>query len=582
MNFVKNLNLLGVEGKEIPCITGEGAPTETTEGTVGCFYMDTDTELVYKCVSVEDKKYIWKLSEIIIDQAYNPESENAQSGKAVAEAVATVGNKISYVTPEMFGAIGDGVTDDTTAIQSALDTGKTVLFTKRYVTSNTLFINKPNQRIIVEGEIISSANPSIYVNQTKTIIEGNGLIRSNHSGTCIKIVTENHLEDVIISVDMYGIDVEADTGSGIGIEITNANTIGSLFPLYITSEITAFNKGVYSHATYDVGAWVSAIEFTGSISHCTQAIVLEWFSEGSHIRGNFQPILNGNSPHNVNKPLIKLSQNTVFDGTIWDFGKAVNNMAIECTGRYNTILNCMHLDGYIKTVSSLNNITGTRQNFEFPAYSNFNVSRVNEAHNLLLNAHLNSEMTVTEKFTNAYIEVRNDFSYFNLGMYSHVPQSTLIRRTDTNAEGIATITYDFNTPKKIRFINVTGFRMPDAIKISLYNNDELIDSITGTQGTDYYIEGGLLQQYSWLHSYDKHGGEMVANKIVIEFTLTTMEFSSIYNIFAADGNTVFLSENGGNITGKVTTIAPTEENQIVNKKYVDDLIAQLKTSNNLT
>lgn len=51
MNFVKNLNLLNVEAKEIPCITGKGAPAETTEGAIGCFYMDTDTGLVYKCVN---------------------------------------------------------------------------------------------------------------------------------------------------------------------------------------------------------------------------------------------------------------------------------------------------------------------------------------------------------------------------------------------------------------------------------------------------------------------------------------------------------------------------------------------------
>jgi len=51
MNFVEQLNLFGVIAKEIPCIKGSGAPTTTTEGAVGCLYMDTDTGAVYKCVS---------------------------------------------------------------------------------------------------------------------------------------------------------------------------------------------------------------------------------------------------------------------------------------------------------------------------------------------------------------------------------------------------------------------------------------------------------------------------------------------------------------------------------------------------
>ena len=38
----------------------------------------------------------------------------------------------SSVTPEMFGAVGDGVADDTAALQSALNTGKSVFLSKTY------------------------------------------------------------------------------------------------------------------------------------------------------------------------------------------------------------------------------------------------------------------------------------------------------------------------------------------------------------------------------------------------------------------------------------------------------------------
>lgn len=63
MNYVESFNLLGVEAQQIPCITGEGAPTTATEGAVGCFYMDTLTGNIYKCTAVLDEIYTWETFE---------------------------------------------------------------------------------------------------------------------------------------------------------------------------------------------------------------------------------------------------------------------------------------------------------------------------------------------------------------------------------------------------------------------------------------------------------------------------------------------------------------------------------------
>lgn len=53
---------------------------------------------------------------------------------------------LGYVTPEMFGAVGDGVTDDTQAIQQALDSGKTVVFNTNtvYIVTERLFLYEKN------------------------------------------------------------------------------------------------------------------------------------------------------------------------------------------------------------------------------------------------------------------------------------------------------------------------------------------------------------------------------------------------------------------------------------------------------
>lgn len=59
MNYVKHLNIYGVEAKEVPCINGVGEPTGSTEGAVGCLYMDTDTGEIYKCIAVENDERTW-------------------------------------------------------------------------------------------------------------------------------------------------------------------------------------------------------------------------------------------------------------------------------------------------------------------------------------------------------------------------------------------------------------------------------------------------------------------------------------------------------------------------------------------
>ena len=59
MNYVDSLNLFGIPAKEIPCIKGSGAPTTSTVGAVGLFYMNTDNGDVYKCVAVNGSLYTW-------------------------------------------------------------------------------------------------------------------------------------------------------------------------------------------------------------------------------------------------------------------------------------------------------------------------------------------------------------------------------------------------------------------------------------------------------------------------------------------------------------------------------------------
>ena len=60
-----------------------------------------------------------------------------------------IANEI-FVTPEMFGAIGDGVADDTAALQAAFNSNKPVFLGGDYGITATLVINK--DKLVVCGE----------------------------------------------------------------------------------------------------------------------------------------------------------------------------------------------------------------------------------------------------------------------------------------------------------------------------------------------------------------------------------------------------------------------------------------------
>lgn len=59
MNFVEALNLFGLTAKEIPCITGSGAPTSNTQGAIGSLYLDTATGTIYACIGASGSSYTW-------------------------------------------------------------------------------------------------------------------------------------------------------------------------------------------------------------------------------------------------------------------------------------------------------------------------------------------------------------------------------------------------------------------------------------------------------------------------------------------------------------------------------------------
>lgn len=70
MNYVNSFNLLGLEARQRPCLTGNGEPKNTTVGAVGELYIDINTGNIYKCISNIDETYTWNMlcDEIVLKE----------------------------------------------------------------------------------------------------------------------------------------------------------------------------------------------------------------------------------------------------------------------------------------------------------------------------------------------------------------------------------------------------------------------------------------------------------------------------------------------------------------------------------
>lgn len=194
-----------------------------------------------------------------------------------------------YVMPEMFGAKGDGITDDTVSIKSAFATGRDVhlMANKTYLVTETITVEKlqnfngKNSAIIFNplntldaGLVIANPKPTVYTEKNFVInnisLDCNGKV---NKGLCAQNIVGNIFDNISIKGALtYGID----TNYNSNVHANNYNHITINGGGFTTIGIKGSPDSVYNSCTSidcitgfelnddianDCSAWISNVDY---------------------------------------------------------------------------------------------------------------------------------------------------------------------------------------------------------------------------------------------------------------------------------------------------------------------------------
>ena len=190
---------------------------------------------------------------------YNTKEQNSEHYEKLSNGKYALLTPNGYITPQMFGAIGDGVANDTISIQNALNSGKPV-----YI---------PSGKYLVSGITIPNKGV-VFGNGRSTIIQGDG---TNH--TIIIPSSSSFCE--LTSLTVYG--TEGNTLYN-AVEISDKNSEDADV-VYDASHIINDVTTMYGNYGIRLGSSVRGCRLTNLIiSHAT--------NDGLHIDGTDNRVIN--------------------------------------------------------------------------------------------------------------------------------------------------------------------------------------------------------------------------------------------------------------------------------------------------
>lgn len=464
--------------------------------------------------------------------------QNGAIGEQKIEESFLLWIKKDYVTPEMFGAVGDGVEDDTEAIRNAIQSGRKVVLIKEY---NCSGLSLPqNCEIVVEGKL--NLNGTINISNPKITIKGNGTIKVNSQiGFLLYGTKSNACRDIRFK------DVKL-TGNqkNTCVAITNTNEDGYVVYVHIDCDIVNFMYGVHSYSVYSNNSWFTSISINGIIENCNRAVHFEWGGTGSYIKSIIQPCVN--IPKSDTAPLILIGSNCILDCMIWDIDSANNKKAIKITGLHNKI-NCpienkyIEIDGvqaeaigyvtpYVhnvfKNVSSAYSHGGKTFPLEM-AYDNSNDISLMAGNNTI-----NLEVAPKEQTNNAKEMLSGTRTEWFIDGKNH-PEITL--------------TFDFPKPVALRECFVAGEYMPQSVKFEYKNeNKEYVELKTCQKNIDYVSGSGSNNYAFWQFSYGKPENFIKKFAYGAKITIKSDDTYRITRIYMGVTDILFVNKNGDDIT----------------------------------
>ncbi len=230
---------------------------------------DAVNNAIGAAASKADKTYV---DSEVAKKANKSEVDAALAGKAnKSEVDAAIENAVdkrflNFITPEMFGAVGDAEADDTVAVQQAFNQGGTIYLSKIYKITTPINIVKSNTTVFGNGTLygdLKTTGAVLRCGSTADNVKDHIRIRDIHIRSTSTVVTTgigvtHEIPSGIGNVDVIieGVDVDGVSGNGIQLH-GGTPTMTTIRPFIIVQNCKIFNCGRVGLCMSRVSARVS-------------------------------------------------------------------------------------------------------------------------------------------------------------------------------------------------------------------------------------------------------------------------------------------------------------------------------------